>query len=103
MDSEIFGVKSVIDWEILFHVGEENRNIDDVVPTRAGVFEHEANVFEHSATLRFDVVAHNIARSIERDARNFFTAADSRPDAREEQKIADALCVRKRAHGFWRA
>src|SRR4030088_2035883 len=36
---EMFGIELVVDREILLHVGEEDRNIDDVIPARAGVFQ----------------------------------------------------------------
>ena len=37
--------------------GEEDGDIDDVVPTRARIFQHEPDVFENGAGLDFDVVA----------------------------------------------
>ena len=58
---KMFRVEFVIDRKILLHVGEEDRDIDDVVPARAGVFQNEPDVFEHRAALRFDVVADDVA------------------------------------------
>jgi len=55
----MFGVELVVDREILLHVGEEDCNIDDVIPARAGVFQHEPNVFEYGAALFLDIVAHD--------------------------------------------
>jgi hypothetical protein len=58
---KMFGVKFVVDREILFYVRQEHGDIDDVVPIRASVFQHQPNVLKHRATLRFDVVTHNVA------------------------------------------
>jgi hypothetical protein len=57
---EMFGVKSVVDREILFHVRQEHGDIDDIVPIRASVFEHEPHIFKHGVTLRFDIVADDV-------------------------------------------
>src|ERR1700726_1620262 len=58
---EMLGVKAIVDRQILFHVREEDRNIDNVAPARARVFDYEANVFEHRTTLFFNVVADDFA------------------------------------------
>jgi len=79
---EILGVNAVVDGKILFHVGEKDRDVDDVLPCRASVFQHEPHIFEYRAALRFDVVTHDVAGGIERDARNFFATANTRPDPR---------------------
>ena len=79
---EIFRVNAVVDGKILFHVGEKDRDVDDVLPGRSRVFEHEPHIFKHGAALRFDVVTDDIAGGIERDAGNFFASSDSRPNAR---------------------
>src|SRR6266849_264945 len=72
---EMFSIETVVDGKILLHVREEDRNIDNVVPTRAGVFQHEPNVFEDRSTLLFDIVIHDVARGIKRHAGDFFAAA----------------------------
>src|SRR5205085_11644767 len=95
---KIFGVKFVIDREIFFHVGEKNGDIDDVAPLRAGVFHHESHILKYGATLRFDVVAHDVAGGIERHSGDFLAPADAWSDAGEKEKIADTLRVRKRTH-----
>src|SRR6266516_3777271 len=58
---EKFRVELVVDGKVFLHVREENRNVDDVLPRRAGVLQHEPHVFEHRTTLCFDVVAHDLA------------------------------------------
>ena len=68
---KIFGVEFVVDREIFFHVREKDRHIDDVLPGRAGVFENEPHVFEHGATLRFDVVARRCCRPNQASRRGF--------------------------------
>jgi hypothetical protein len=99
----MFRVEAVVDREVFLHMREEDRNIDNVIPTRAGVFQHEPDIFEHGAALRFDVVVEDVAGSIERHARDFFAAAHAWPDPGEEKQIANPLCVRERAHRFRRA
>src|SRR5215471_13189035 len=37
---KIFGVDSVVDWKIFFHVREKHRDVDDVLPCRPRVFEN---------------------------------------------------------------
>src|SRR4029077_10421912 len=78
-------------------------DINDVTPRRAGIFQHEPDIFEHGSALRFDVVVEDVAGTIERHARDFFAAAHPWPDPGEEKQIADALRVRERAHRFRRA
>ena len=99
---EMFGVEVVVDRKILFHVREEDRNVDNVVPACAGVFQDEPDILKHGTALRFDVVARDIAGGIERHARDFFAAARARSDSGKKQKITDTLCVRERTHWFRR-
>src|SRR5881392_2766263 len=96
----MFGVEPIVDWEILLHVGQENGDIDNVVPVRAGIFQDQSDVFENSTALLLDVVTSEITRRIERDAGNFFAPAHARSDAGEEKQVADALRVRERANWF---
>ena len=56
----MFGVKSVVDREIPFHVRQEHGDIDNVLPTRAGVFQHEPNILKYRATLFLDIVADDV-------------------------------------------
>src|SRR6185503_17248091 len=56
---EILGVNAVVDGKILFHVSEKDRDVDDVLPGRASVFEHEPHILEYGMALRFDVVTHD--------------------------------------------
>src|SRR5207244_5810131 len=58
---KILCVKFVVDWEILFHVRKKYGDIDDVVPARARVFEHESHIFKHGVTLCFNVVTDDVA------------------------------------------
>ena len=98
---EMFCIQFIVDREILLHVREEDRNIDNVIPRCVGIFQHEPNILEHGATLRFNVVSGDVAGGIERDAGNFLPAAlYARSDAGEKQKVTYALRVRKRAHWF---
>src|SRR6266513_1036002 len=48
---EIFGVEFVVDRKIFFHVREEHRHIDNVIPACACVFENEPDIFKNGATL----------------------------------------------------
>ena len=99
---EIFRVNAVVDGKILFHVSEKDRDVDDVLPRRAGVFEHEPDILEYCAALCFDVVADNVPGEIKGDTGNLFTAAHTRPDPRQKQQSARALCVRERPYRFGR-
>jgi RNA polymerase sigma factor (sigma-70 family) len=100
---EMFGVEFVVDRKILFHVGQEHGDIDDVIPACASVFEHEPDIFKNRATLLFDVVTQNVAVGIESDAGNFLAATDPRADPGEKNKIANAFGVWERPHCFGRA
>src|SRR5207237_5007123 len=95
---EVFGVEFVVDRKIFLHVGQENRYIDDVIPTGARVLEHEADIFKHRAALLLDVVSRDVAALIEGDAGNFLGSALTRPDSGKKKQIPDALRMRKRAH-----
>ena len=64
----------------------------------AGVFQHQPDVFEDGATLRFDVVINDIAGGIEGHAGDFLAPAHARSDAGEKQQVAYALRVRERAY-----
>jgi hypothetical protein len=44
---EILGVNAVVDGKILFHVSEKDRDVDDVLPRRASVFQHEPHILEY--------------------------------------------------------
>jgi len=101
--AEIFRVKPVIDREILFHIREKYRDIDDVLPCCAGVFQNEPHVFENRAALRFDVITDDVAGRIECDTGNFLAAALARANAREKQKFAPTFRMRKRTYRFRRA
>src|SRR6184192_445273 len=100
---EIFRINAVIDWKVFFHVREKDGDIDDVLPSRASVFEHEPHILEYGMALRFDLITHDIAGRIERHAGNFFASAHTRSDPRQKQKFAYALGVRKCTHRFRRS
>ena len=100
LTGKILRVKFVVDREILFHVRQEDGDIDDVVPARAGVFQHESYIFKYRTALCFDIVTGDVANWIELDARYFLAAALAWPDAGKEQKVANSFGVRKRADGF---
>ena len=100
---EILGVKPIVDWKIFFHVREKDCDVDDVLPRRACVFQNEPHVLENRAALRFDVVRDDVAGGIERHTGNFFAAPHARANAREEQQVAYAFRMRKRADRLRRA
>ena len=81
---------------------KEHGDIDDVVPISPSIFEYESDIFEHGATLRFDIVTDHVACRVERHARNFLATPQARPDPGEKKQIADALCVRERTNWFRR-
>src|SRR6476646_9455031 len=78
---EVFGVELIVGREVGLHVREENGDIDDVAPARAGIFQHEPHVLKDSTALRRDVVIRDLSVGVEGDARNFFAAPDPRTDA----------------------
>jgi len=82
---EILGVNAVVNGKILFHVSEKDRDVDDVLPRRASIFQHEPHILEYRVALRFDVVTHDVAGRIERDARNFFATPHTRANPRQKQ------------------
>ena len=81
-------------------VGKEDRHVDDVVPTRAGVLQNKPHVFKNGTALRRDVVARHFPVAVQRHARNFFAAPDPWPDARKKQQMANPFRVRKRSDWF---
>src|SRR5207253_11489410 len=95
---KIFRVNAIVDRKIFFHVREKDRDVDDVLPRRAGVFQHKPNIFKHRAALRFDIVTDYVASGIKRHTGDILPAAYTRADSGEKQKFADALRVRKRPH-----
>src|SRR5207249_2177699 len=94
---------AVVDGKILFHVSEKNRDVDDVLPGCASVFQHEPHILEYGMALRFDVVTNDVAGRIECHSWNFFASAHTRSDPRQKQKFAYTLGVRKRPHRFRRS
>jgi len=90
-------------WKILFHVSEKDRDVDDVLPGRASVFQHEPHILEYCMALRFDIVTNDAAGSIECHSGNFFAAAHTRSDPRQKQQLAHAFRVRKRPNRFRRS
>ncbi len=66
---EILRINAVVDEKIRFHVSEKDRDVGDVLPGRASVFEHEPHILEYGMALCFDVVSHDVARGIERHAK----------------------------------
>src|SRR5690348_569499 len=72
--SKMFGIKFIVDREILFHVRQEYDDIDNVVPTCARVLENEPDVFKNRTTLLFHVVVRNVAVGVESDAGNFLAS-----------------------------
>src|SRR5689334_7259197 len=101
--SKMFGIEFIVDRKILFHVRQEDRDIDDVVPTCARVFENQPDVFKNRTTLLFDVVIRNVAVGVESDPGNFLASPHPLSNAGEEKKIADAFGVWERPHWFGRA
>src|SRR5439155_4275624 len=95
---KVLCVKFIVGWEILFHVRQEHGDIDNVVPARTSVFEYETHIFKHGTTLRFDIIADNVARLVERDARYFLAAALAWSDAGKKQKVSNTFRVRERAY-----
>ena len=43
----MFGIKPIVDWEILLHVSEEDGDINNVVPVRTRVCQDQSDVFEN--------------------------------------------------------
>src|SRR4029077_3988804 len=103
LTSEMFGVKPIVNWKILLHVGEKDGDIYDVIPVRTGVFQHEPHIFKYGATLFFDVVTQDITGGVKRDAGNFLAAANARSDSGKEEQVADTLGMWKCADRLGRA
>src|SRR5207302_9654272 len=95
---KVLCVKFIVGREILFHVRQEHGDIDNVVPNRTSVFEYETHIFKHGTTLRFDIIADDVARWVERDARYFLAAALAWSDAGKEQKISNTFRLPERAY-----
>src|SRR6266513_6027746 len=96
----MFGVKFIVSGKIFFHVGKEDGDVDNVVPARARVLQHEPHVFEYGVALLFDVVTQYVARGVQRDAGNLLAAAHARPDSGEEKQVTNTLGVWKCADRF---
>jgi hypothetical protein len=95
----MLGPHGVVRLEVARHVGEVDGYVDEVFPARTTVLQHRADVGEHRARLRFDVVPADTAVG------EVFVAGDrvrggvAGTDAGEEQQVADAACVRIHADG----
>src|SRR4030095_6507580 len=99
----MFGVKPIVNWKILLHVGEKDGDIDNVVPVRAGVFQHETHIFKYGATLLLDVVTDDVTGGVELDAGNFLAATHARSNSGKEEQVADTPGMWKCADRFGRA
>src|SRR5207244_11361524 len=97
---EMLGVDFIVDREILFHIRQKHRDVDNVIPARARVLQDKTHILKDGMALFLDIVTQNVAIGVESDARNFFASTHARPDAGKEEKIADALGVWEGAHWF---
>ena len=50
--AEVFGVDAIVGGEITPHVGQENGDVDEILPACAAGFEHGPNIGEDLMTLR---------------------------------------------------
>ena len=99
----MFGVKFIVSGKIFFHVGEEDGDVDNVVPACVGVFQHEPYVFKYGAALFFDVVTKDVTGGVKRDAGNFIAAAHAWSDSGKKEQVTDTFGMRECADRFWRA
>jgi len=99
----MFGVKPIVNWKILLHVGEKDGDIDNVVPVRAGVFQHKTHIFKYGAALLLDVVTDDVAGGVELHAGNFLAATHARSNSGEEEQVADTPGMWKCADRLGRA
>src|SRR5439155_24225197 len=83
---KVLCVKFIVGREILFHVRQEHGDIVNVVPSRTSVFEYETHIFKHGTRFRFDIIAADVARWVERDASYFLAAALAWSDVGKGQK-----------------
>src|SRR4051812_46260806 len=67
---EIFCVDAVIRRKIRLHIREKNCDIDDVLPTGASVIEDVPDVAKDGPALLLDIVGHDLAGTIQLDARD---------------------------------
>src|SRR5690606_23901319 len=102
IDREMLLPKPVVLGEIVLHVGEENSDVNDLLPTAAGILQYPAHVLENAAHLRGDVVGNDPPLIIQINARDLFTSAYARAHAAEEKQRAHPPGVRVVAHGFGR-
>ena len=75
-------------------------DIDDVVPTRAGVFQNQSYIFKYRTALHFDIVIGDLAGRTQRHTGYLLAATHAWANAGEKQKIPDAFCVRESANRF---
>src|SRR6266550_2410326 len=99
----MFGIEPIVDGEILLHVGEEDGDVDDIVPGSTGVFQHETHIFKYGATLLLDVVTDDVTGGVELDAGNFLATANAGSDSGKEEQVSDTLGMWKCADWFGRA
>ena len=65
---EVLPIDAIERREVTFHVGQKDRDVDDAFPAGPGVLQHGADVLEHGPALLLDVVVHDLALRVERDA-----------------------------------
>jgi hypothetical protein len=94
-------VNRIVLLEIVLHVGEEDRNIYELIPGRARVLQDGAHVVEDRATLFFDVVGNDIPVFVQFDPRNLLGSSFARSYPGKEEQVSDTSSVRVEAYGFW--
>src|SRR5688500_1480922 len=75
---EIDRIDPVEGLKITFHVGEEDRYVNEILPTRARRFENIPHIFKNTVTLLFDVIGDDVPACIHCHSGDLFLTALSR-------------------------
>ena len=80
-----FGPDFIEYWKIVFHVGEENGDVDNFIPGTSCVFEDEFHILKNASALCFDIVGNDFSIGIEFNSGNYFCSFFAWADARKKK------------------
>lgn len=97
---EILRINAIVGLKIVFHIGEKDGYIHDLVPVGSRIFQNQTNVLEHGVTLLFDVVGNNVPFTIQLHARNLLGSSLSWTNTRKKKQFPNAPSMRIKSNGF---
>ena len=81
---KILCIKTIESREIIFHVGEVDGDINQILPFGTGGLQDFAHIIKHRPALRLNIVVRNIAIGSVDVARDLIAARKPGPDTGQE-------------------